>query len=66
MVDEIRVVYETAKVRYRGMYLDGVYTKQMALGIKQEAEQILEFFARQKTALKKSMEKTKGKQNEQG
>lgn len=58
-MDDIRAVYETAKVRYKGMYLDGVYTKPMAEAIKKEAERILEFFARQDTALKKSMEKTK-------
>jgi hypothetical protein len=56
---EVHVVHETAKVRHRGIYLDGVYTRGMAIVIKQEAEQILDFFARQDTALKKSMEKTK-------
>ena len=38
------VVYETGKVRYRGVYMDGVYTRRMALAIKQEAENILKFF----------------------
>ena len=59
-MDEIRAVYDVAKVRYRGMYLDGVYTKKMALTIKREAERILEFFARQNTALKKLKEKNGG------
>lgn len=52
--------YETGKVRYRGVYLDGVYTRTMALAIKREAENILEFFTRTDAALKKSMEKSGG------
>ena len=50
-------IYETGKVRYRGVYLDGVYTRTMALAIKREAENILEFFARTDAALKKALEK---------
>ena len=49
------VVYETGKVRYRGVYMDGVYTRRMALAIKKEAEDILEFFERTDAALKASM-----------
>ena len=52
--------YETGKVRYKGVYLDGVYTRTTALAIKREAEYILEFFTRTDAALKKSMEKSDG------
>jgi len=52
------VIYKTGEVRYKGLYLDGTYTRDGALCIKREAEQILEFFARTDEALKKSMEKT--------
>ena len=53
------VVYETGKVRYRGVYMDGVYTRRMALAIKKEAEDILEFFERTDAALKASRKEVK-------
>jgi len=57
-VDKV-TTYEMGKVRYRGVYLDGMYTRTMALAIKREAEDIMEFFTLTDAALKKSMEKTK-------
>ena len=53
------VVYETGKVRYRGVYMDGVYTRRMALAIKQEVENILKFFDKTDEALKASMREVK-------
>ncbi|CAB4149907.1 hypothetical protein UFOVP904_57, partial [uncultured Caudovirales phage] len=49
------VTHEIGAVRYRGVYLDGVYTRQMALAIKNEVESILKFFEHTDNALKKSM-----------
>jgi len=49
------MTYKTGAVRYRGVYLDGVYTRQMALAIKNEAESILKFFEHTDNALKESM-----------
>ena len=49
------MTYKTGAVRYRGVYLDGVYTRQMALAIKNEVESILKFFEHTDNALKKSM-----------
>ena len=49
------MTYEIGKVRHRGVYLDGVYTRQMALDIKNEVESILKFFEHTDNALKKSM-----------
>ena len=55
------MTYKTGAVRYRGVYLDGVYTRQMALAIKNEVESILKFFEHTDNALKKSMkEKNNG------
>ena len=53
--------YATGKVRYTGVYLDGVYTRQMALAIKEEVENILKFFDKTDEALKKSMKQLKDK-----
>lgn len=53
--------YGTGQVRYRGVYLDGVYTRQMALAIKEEATQVLKFFDLTDEALKKSMKQLKEK-----
>lgn len=58
MSDEKYIIYETGMVRVSGRYLKGAYTRAMALAIKKEVEDILEFFARTDEALKKSMEKT--------
>ena len=49
------MTYKTGAVRYRGVYLDGVYSWQMALAIKNEVESILKFFEHTDNALKKSM-----------
>ena len=49
------VVYETGMVLVKGRYLNGAYTRAMALTIKKEAEDILEFFERTDAALKASM-----------
>ena len=53
------VTYDTGEIEFRGVYLDGVFTRQMALAIKEEATQVLKFFDLTDEALKKSMEKTK-------
>ena len=52
------IIYETGRVRVSGIYLDGTYTREMALAIKKEVDGILEYFARTDAALKKSMEKS--------
>ena len=49
------MTYEIGAVRYSGLYLNGVYTRQMALGLKNEVESILKFFEHTDNALKKSM-----------
>jgi len=49
------MTYKTGAVRHRGVYLDGVYTRQEALAIKNEVESILKFFEHTDNALKKSM-----------
>jgi len=56
--DELYIIFGTGMVRVSGRYLNGAYTKDTALGIKKEVEDILEFFARTDAALKKSMEKS--------
>ena len=54
-----RVVYKTGEVRYKGLYLDGTYTRAMASAIKKEAEDILGFFERTDAALKASIKEEK-------
>jgi len=49
------MTYTTGAVRYRGVYLDGVYTRQEALAIKKEVESILKFFEHTDNALNESM-----------
>ena len=49
------MTYKIGAVRHRGVYLDGVYTRQEALAIKNEVESILKFFEHTDNALKKSM-----------
>ena len=49
------MTYKIGAVRYKGVYLDGVYTRQEALAIKNEVESVLKFFEHTDNVLKKSM-----------
>ena len=51
--------YDLGKCRYRGMFLDGVFTRDLAVLVKREAEEILAFFAQTDKALKASMKEVK-------
>ena len=53
------VTYRTGELSYHGVYLDGVFTKEEALVIRDEAAQLVKVFEHMDAALKKSLEKNR-------